>query len=173
MKPNTLSLDDCKEYFYVEDGILRWNKDIGKMKKGDVAGTFNFSSNYSQTRLKNKIYTTARIIYQLQHDITLEPEQEVDHRDGDTKNNSIENLRVCSRAQNSRNRKTQKTNKLNLKNIQTYTNSKGYKVYRIRIKKDGKIYKKDFSAHKFLLSEVIEHRNIMLKELHGDFARYV
>lgn len=173
MKPNTISLDDCKEYFYVDDGILYWNLNTGKMKKGDVAGTFNFSSNYFQIRLKNKIYSNSRIIYQLYHNITLELEQEVDHKDGNPKNNSFENLRVCTRAQNSRNRKTQKDNKLKHKNISIYLDSKGYKIYRIRIKKDGKIYKKDFSSHKFLLEQVIEHRNKMLKELHGEFARYI
>lgn len=85
----------------------------------------------------------------------------VDHIDKNKLNNNISNLRMCNSSENSCNRNT--NNKSGIKNIH-YCNKTG--KWRVKITKNNKVYLKEFLSKE----DAITHRNIMIKELHGNFA---
>ena len=105
-----------------------------------------------------------RLIYQAFKLKTGEimPEQ-IDHINNIRTDNSLENLRSCTRQENQRNMKTPRTNKsTRCKNI-----CKDKSSFRVRITVGkGTTYSKTFKT----LEEAIAHRGIKLKEFHGKFA---
>lgn len=71
-----------------------------------TASSLNIRTKYAQIRVKNEQYATHRLIFLYHHGYLPE---EVDHINGDTYDNRIENLRECTDAQNAQNRKKPKT----------------------------------------------------------------
>ena len=65
---------------------------------------------------KNKVFTINRLVAMTFFDEDITKKQ-IDHIDGDKKNNFFENLRVCSPQQNGFNRGKQKNNKSGLKGV--------------------------------------------------------
>ena len=57
------------------------------------------------------------------------PNSEVDHIDGDVKNNRIENLRLASHSQNCKNRKLNSNNKSGVKGVSWYAKGKKWRAY--------------------------------------------
>ncbi len=116
----------------------------------------------------NKIQTyllVHRLVYQmfkLEHGEEM-PET-IDHKNGNVKDNSLDNLRRATRQENSRNRRKNINNKLEHKNI--HITPYGNFQVQIRIEIGMKCYYKNFK----ILEEAIEHRNIKLAEFHGEFA---
>lgn len=166
-----ISLDKCKYYFdYTDDGKLLW-KHISHMDNkstiGSVAGWFMKSTSYYMVKFGGQIALQHRILYQLYHDVELENEH-IDHIDNDKTNNRKENLRLCTHTQNSVNQKHRKNNKLKLKNITEKTVRK-HSYWNIKITNNGIKHDKYFNKNNFTLEEVIKIRDIMLKELHGEF----
>ena len=78
----------------------------------------------------------------------------IDHKDGNPLNNSRENLRLASRAQNRANAPT--------KNV--YKHGGRWRVF---FKLDGKIV---FNAHLKTKNEAIEVRNKKAREIYGEFS---
>lgn len=169
-----ISLEKCKYYFdYTDEGKLIWKHvsenavNKNKYYVGGIAGSFDKGRKYYVVRFEKVLYSQHRVLYQLYHNVELTNEY-IDHIDGDTTNNKKDNLRVCTSSQNRHNRTYRKDNKLKIKNVHekiVRTN----KYWCISIKKDGKRYSKYFRQNNFTLEEVIKIRNIMLKELHGEF----
>lgn len=99
---------------------LCWKKDIYRqIKKGDQAGYLRpgrkNEKGYAAVRLQGNVYYIHRILYYLYTHI--DPKDNfIDHIDGNTLNNSIDNLRLVSNKQNQQNRATKNKN-----------NSSGYK----------------------------------------------
>ena len=85
----------------------------------------------------------------------------VDHINNIKTDNSKDNLRGATHAENSRNRGTQINNKLGHKNIRITLDG----TFRVSIR-IGKQYSKCFKT----LEEAIAHRDIKIVELHGEFA---
>lgn len=170
MKKNLINLERCKYLFYTtSEGLLLWNVDVGnKVKKHQIAGCLK-KGKYFVVTIEKVQYFVHRILYQLYHNVTLTESQQIDHIDHNTKNNKKENLRVCTASENQMNRRLQENNKLGIKNVQIVWRG-DYKSYYIRIQKDGKFYKKQLSAYKYTIEQVIEIRNKMLREIHRDFA---
>jgi hypothetical protein len=77
---------------------------------GTTAGTLK-RNGYVQVRLNGKFYLAHRLAWRLYHGDW--PEFEIDHINGDPADNRIENLRVCTTAENRRNmpRRKNKTSK--------------------------------------------------------------
>ena len=71
--------------------------------KGDSAGSVNGTGTYNLTLRKRK-YLNHRVIWYLFHG-ELDPDKEIDHLDGNRKNNNINNLRLVYRTLNARNHK--------------------------------------------------------------------
>lgn len=86
---------------------------------GDVAGYIESKNGYAIVAINNRAVKVHRIIC-VMHGLDVEGMQ-VDHIDGNPRNNRIENLRVVSLAENARNHKLRRTNKTGLKGVYVKT----------------------------------------------------
>ena len=99
---------DPNDYFYIDDGWnLRYKKNVGHAKKDALAG---WSSNgYKMVSVKDQGYFAHRIIWRMVKGYWSI--SELDHISGVPSDNRIENLRECTRSQNSMNSKMFSNNK--------------------------------------------------------------
>ena len=120
-------LFDCRE-----DGSLFWANDTSpRARKGQLAGNMK-SDGYLKIGIGGKRYKRSQLVY-LYH-FGYIPEC-VDHINGDTTNDSIDNLRDASRALNSYNKKIMKTNSSGKAGV-SFVSRLG--LWRARINVDGK-----------------------------------
>ena len=115
-KAKEIDFKEMNELFYYDESSpsgLRWKVNRGKVRVGDIAGCTLTSSTTGwscwQVKTSNKNYHAHRIIYLLQHG-QLSTDLEIDHIDGNSLNNKIENLRAVSHNTNVRNQKKQRNN---------------------------------------------------------------
>lgn len=91
----------CHELFECCDGkLIRKINASPNARKGDVAGTLDISGGgigYYRVKIDKKSYLLHRLIYLMTH---RELPEVVDHIDGDTHNNRIENLRASDKKKN-------------------------------------------------------------------------
>lgn len=115
--PNKIEItqSELKNVIHYDDisGIFTWTKSLSKRaKQGSKAGSIN-SGGYIKIVIKNKGYRAHRLafIYMLGKN----PNNFVDHIDGNTLNNSWSNLREATHAENMQNiKKSYKNNKLGI-----------------------------------------------------------
>jgi len=102
------SQQEYEERFLYRDGNLYNKISIGRVKAGSKAGTLSIDpktgKQYWRIQFKGKTYRAHRITWIL-HGYLLEPNQEIDHIDGNGLNNDINNLRACTSKQNKENLK--------------------------------------------------------------------
>ena len=151
------------ELFEYRDGELYWKKDVAKnVKKGFLAGVPN-PRNYKIIGINGKTYRAHRLIFLMFYGYLPKI---IDHIDGNTLNNKINNLREAKSADNSANSKLSKNNTTGAKGV----------FWKKRIKKweVAVSYNKQrhhFGVYKdFELAELvaIEARN----KYHGEFAKH-
>ena len=152
---------------YEKESCLYWNVRKNRIQKDSLCGGLDKTTGYCQVKINGKTYYNHRILYQIYHNIILQPDQQVDHINRDKTDNRKENLRLRTHGENCCNRNKHKNNKLGIKNIHIYK-----EYYRIFITINKKQFIKNFRTDKFTLEEVIEIRNKMLLELHGDNASF-
>lgn len=91
-----------------ETGVFTWKAKsapaASKVKIGDVAGSFE-TKGYKRIKINYKQYKSHRLAWLYVNGRW--PAEELDHIDGNPGNNSISNLRECSRAENTENRAPQ------------------------------------------------------------------
>ena len=158
-----------REHFINQGGYTRHLKQIGK-----IAGSTCISLKDNEPRYYREIVIYVkgskfrrylhRSIYMMYHNIILPSTQLIDHVDGNGLNNSINNLRLCTRAQNSWNSKRGTTRSMTgYKNVYR----KNEKEWDVRITKLGKLY--SFGSY-----DTIEEANeVACRErarLFGEFA---
>lgn len=113
VKPIPADIGDFVEY---RAGVLYWKVTRqGVAKAGRLAGTFR-PDGRSRLRLNGKEYGINRVVWFLHHGDIPEGYL-IDHIDGDQLNNSIENLRLATHAQNTWNSKRYSTNKTGYKGV--------------------------------------------------------
>lgn len=121
-KPIPQGLLDIVEY---RDGIIYWKEGGRKRKAGNIAGGLYSASRTNRTRwrlkYKGKSYYRSRVVWAL---FNGEPGGLIDHIDGNTLNDKIENLRVATNGQNQHNRDFK----------QGVTGVKGLRVFKYRRK---------------------------------------
>ena len=103
------SLRDLYDY---QDGKLFWKVNKGTAKIGDEVGYF--TGRYFATKLNGKRQQVSRLIYMYHHGNMPEI---VDHINGNTSDNRIENLREATALGNNHNRSIAKNNKSGIKGV--------------------------------------------------------
>ena len=91
------------EWFYEKNGIL-YNKVKRKKALVDEKSGATEIRGYNVTFLHGKPYKTHRIIWELNNG-PIEQDMQIDHIDGVTTNNKIENLRLVTNKENAENQK--------------------------------------------------------------------
>ena len=152
-----------KRLFEYRDGKLYWKKSLGRVKKGDEAGSMS-GKGYKQVRIDKNVYRYARIIYLMFHGYLPEC---VSYIDSNRLNTRIENLKAATCSQVACHRKTQKNNVSGYKGASIHSKTG---LYKAQIYKKGKLYylgsyNTAFEAHKAYCKAA--------KKLHGEFARVV
>lgn len=119
------------DYFICDfdTGLLYWKKNVGgRSSKGNSAGfvmdqTRNHSGFRHCVKIKNKRYYTARVIYEMKNG-KIPDGMVIDHINGNSLDNRIQNLRVVNLRQNARNRKVNSTNTSGITGVRfhKYTN---------------------------------------------------
>lgn len=179
---------DWNEYFYYDEtspSCLRWkvgrrsgkNLNIVKVKKDDVAGSISVKG-YYQVKLQGGVYLCHRIIYEIMNNVSLKPNEHIDHVNGCRFDNRINNLRVVTNAENSRNAKKSKYNSSGVTGVREERKGEGHYYYYTAQCYDleGKFHRKHFSIAKLGLlpafAQAVAHREKMIKELNEQGAGY-
>ena len=148
-------------YLDMDLWCLRWLKNIGSAKKDDIAGS-EIGRGYRQIKYKGKRYLAHRVIFFFAYGYL--PNQ-VDHKDGNTKNNIPSNLRSVSHSQNMINRKHQSNNKSGFKGVDWMPRQK---QWRAQINKDGK---KIYLGMRKNISDAVKLRVDAEEVYHGEYSR--
>jgi len=134
------SQQELQEWFDYRDGNLWWKKKNRGVRVGIKAGRVvtnpRTGKQYRQVGFNYKLYVTHRLIW-VWHGYSLEPNQQIDHIDGNGLNNCIENLRAVTNKQNSENRKT--ANKNSKSGIKGVCWNKTKNKWHAQIQHNGKV----------------------------------
>lgn len=148
-------------YVDESDWTLRWSKDTGTAKAGDVAGS-DIGRGYRQLKFMGKVYMYHRVMFFVMNGYLPDV---VDHIDGNPSNNAKSNLRAASKSQNMINRKVQSNNKSGKLGVD-YMKRDG--VWRAQIHKDGeKIYLGTYKT----IFDAAAARIRAEKSIHGEYSR--
>jgi len=98
---SNLTQDDVKKMFEYKDGNLYWKTTKKTNLLGKRVGYLQ-SNGYTRVNIKNKPKYLHRLIFLYHYGHW--PSQQIDHIDGNPKNNRIENLREATNAQNNYNK---------------------------------------------------------------------
>ena len=164
------SQEELHEKFeYCADNIfkpLMWKINPSpNVKIGDLAGWVEKHGYYLITMNKGSKYRLHRLVW-IYHNGDIPDEMQVDHIDGNPKNNRIENLRLATHAENMRNSKIRSDNTSGIKGVEWY---KSRNRWRAKIRVDGKTKTLGyFHTIEEAEAAIVAARN----NLHGDFARH-
>ena len=133
---------------------LRWKVTVAsRAVAGSVAGSLG-NRGYWQVCIDKKKFVAHRIVFFMHHGVDPR-ENQIDHKNGDKSDNSIDNLRLVDQSINMRNRKTRTDNALGCRGVRKgkdYFRTKTYESY-MNLGSGKHIYKY-FST----LEEAIEQR---------------
>ena len=128
------SQQELQEGFDYRDGNLWWKKaNSNSVREGSKAGSVHTDKRTGYQRVRvcfnHKKYPIHRLIWAW-HGNFLEPNQEIDHIDGNSLNNCIENLRATTHKQNCENRKgANKNSKSGEKGVRWHKATKKWEAY--------------------------------------------
>ena len=106
------------DVFEYRDGELYWKiRPSGVAKMNNAVGNLvGKKRNYLSVQYKYKGYRVSRIIWKMFHG-TISEKMQIDHIDGNTLNNKIENLRIVNNSDNQKNCPTRKDNKSGFRGV--------------------------------------------------------
>lgn len=119
-----LTADEARRLFYYDPstGMLTWSLDRNQnVKAGDQVGWVHEHSPYRRARVNGKRYFAHRIIWLMAYGEW--PKNEIDHIDGDSLNNRMDNLREVDRTENMRNTKRCSVNTSGQSGVHRHTQS--------------------------------------------------
>lgn len=147
-----------------ETGLFYWRvTNSNRAKAGSVAGTIN-SKGHVVIGINRKHYLAHRLAWLLTHDAW--PSKEIDHKNGDPRDNRIKNLRAATHAENMRNRRNAANNTSGFKGVRW---SADKNKWRARIQINSKqihlgYFQTTEDAYTAYCSAAERH--------HGEFARF-
>ncbi len=141
-------------------GEFRWAPSTNKRFRGKPAGSIN-NHGYHRIQIDKREYVAHRLAWLFVHGEW--PIEEIDHVNGDRKDNRLENLRQATRAENQRNSANWRRSSAGLRGVQRVN-----KKYHAHIQCDGKqshigSFASPEAAHAAYYAEA--------SRLHGEFAR--
>ena len=149
-------------FHYREDtGELYWKVKTRNTYIGQIAGTLH-QDKYMQVGYQGKIYRNHRVIYIMHHGDT---DMIIDHIDGNTLNNKINNLRKCTPLQSAHNTGPVRNSKSKYKGVAWEERRRKWKV---EIRNNGK--KIWLGYYECEHTAAIKYNEAALK-YHGEFAR--
>jgi hypothetical protein len=162
-----LSLERLREVLDYDPatGALTWRVRLGPMCKfGQIAGVIK--GKYRRIAIDGRSYTASHLAWF--HYYGIPPVGLVDHENLDTDDQSIENLRPATHAQNSKNMGRNSANTTGFKGVAVFNKPGKPTRYRALIRANGKriflgIFDTPEEAHEAYCKAA--------KELHGEFAR--
>ena len=100
-------------------GEFRWKIPVnnGKKKPGEIAGGYSSNKKYWRVSLIGQDIRAHRLAWYMHYGEDPGPNRLVDHINGNSKDNSIDNLRLATDAENSRNRKIGVNNTTGVKGV--------------------------------------------------------
>lgn len=143
-----------------ESGKFFRIKPRGGSKEGEEVGT-NPPSGYQRISIDAKLYLASRLAYLYM--LGEMPKGNIDHKDGNPRNNSWNNLRVCTQKQNTHN---QKGHGEYYKNVY-YTKGGRNKPFNVKIEING--VSKSFGYYR-TPEEADEAASLIRDMLHGEFS---
>ena len=154
-----LSKEELLATFDYKNGELYWKSARKGIKAGDKAGYVN--NGYVQVKFNGKDYRAHRIIFLMHHGYLP---QYIDHIDTDRSNNSIENLRAATKAQNGHNFGVSAHNKSGHRNVHWSNKDNRWRVH---LRCNGK----RISCGSFVeLEDAVEAAKQARQKYHGEFA---
>tara|TARA_R110002072_G_scaffold116487_1_gene246983 strand:+ start:193 stop:690 length:498 start_codon:yes stop_codon:yes gene_type:complete len=164
-----MQIDGYENYEIYETGEIL-NKKTNKWIK---ISTRTSKTGYKQLYVclcknyKFKSFIVARLLMQYYSpEDDWDSTKEVDHIDGDSTNNKLENLRMVTRSQNCQNTKCSSNNKLGIKNIR-YRNYKDIERYEFTKRIDGKTHSKKFKT----LDEAIKYKDEYINKQNNKYIK--
>jgi hypothetical protein len=129
--------EELLKYFKYENGKLFWKISKGKIRCGNEVGAVHQSSVgkfYRRFSWNKKFYYVHRLIYRI-FNPEISTNLVIDHINGNSLDNRIENLRLTTQVVNGKNSKIRKTNKSGTTAV-SFDKSRGKWV--VRLHKNGK-----------------------------------
>lgn len=96
-------------------GEFRWLVTRSTVKSGSIAGTPHYKTGHLRIKINNRLYASHRLAWLFSYGEW--PSQDIDHIDGDPKNNRISNLRLVDASRNQANTGLKKSNKSGFKGV--------------------------------------------------------
>lgn len=163
MPPDISSLHGILNYNH-ETGKLTWKVSRGSKSAGSEAGTTH-KRGYIRIRIFGRYYMAHVIAWAMYHGRW--PTGMIDHRNGITGQNDIENLREASRQQNAHNSKPRSDSALGIKGVQLPKGAKSYRAVITNLK-GKKIRIGGFKT----AGLAKEFRDLLAEMMHGEYARH-
>lgn len=163
MAKKIISQELLHELFEYQNGKLFWKKSrTPAIKTGDEAGCLNHDG-YRRVGIGQEVFSTHRLTFLYHHGYM--PEM-IDHIDGNTQNNKIENLRECNYNQNNHNAKMRKDNTSGIKGVSFHKVTNKWRA-RVMVEKKSKELGL-FDSIQQASEAVIKFR----EQLHNDFHNH-
>jgi hypothetical protein len=160
-----MNQDQVKNLYIYKDGLLIRKKSSGGKKSGSIAGWISESRDkkfYYRLNVNKKTYYVHQIVYLYHHGCIP---KYLDHIDGNSLNNKIENLRECNQSQNIANSKLSKANSSGYKGVSYRTDTKKWQAQIMFNRKHISL-----GCYKTKKEASIAYEN-MAKKIYGNFAR--
>lgn len=134
-----MNIESVREIFSVDidKGIVTVEHDYKKWKSGDVIHPLPDAGKYKLLCVEGALVSLHRLIWMLSVG-EIPRGFVIDHINGDSRDNRLINLRLCTQSENAKNRKVNKNNSCGMKGVYLDPTRGRGKVWRSQIRVSGK-----------------------------------